>query len=167
MPRLFALLLASCVGCLAATAMADDKEPPKRPIRLLFKVARKTIKIGEVPRFKLTIRNEGDAPERIIDLSGGRRNDLQDTYYDLEVTQGGKAVDIPRGISDPGPIGEKDFLKLKAGEKVTFELTRFAAALGRLPAGEYQARIRFWQDPGQPAKSAFFSPYAEFKVREE
>ena len=68
-----------------------------------------TVNRGEVPKFKLTIRNEGDAPERIIDLSGGRGPGLQDTYYDLEVTQGEKAVDMPRLISDPGPLVEQDF----------------------------------------------------------
>jgi hypothetical protein len=47
---------------------------------------------------------------------------------------------------------------------VTFELARFAAALGRLPPGKYRARIRFWQDPSRPARSAVFSPYAEFTV---
>ena len=166
MLRLFALAVAACLGCLGVTAMADDPDPPERPIRLSLEASGKTVKVGEVPKFKLTIRNEGDAPERIIDLSGGRRADLQDTYYDLEVTQGGKAVDVPRAISDPGPLGEKDFLNLKAGEKVTFELTRFAAALGRLPPGAYRARVRLWQDPLQPATSAFFSPYAEFTVRE-
>jgi hypothetical protein len=166
MLRLFALLASVSIGCLGGRALADDKDPPKRPIRLSLEASGKTVKSGEVPKFKLTIRNEGDAPERIIDLSGGRRADLQDNYYDLEVTQGGKTVDIPRAISDPGPIVEKDYLSLKPGEKVTFELTRFAAALGKLPAGTYQARVRFWQDPFQSAKTAVFSPYAEFVVRD-
>jgi hypothetical protein len=166
MLRLFALPVAACLGCLGFTAMADAQEPPKRSIRLSLEAGGKPVKFGEVPKFKLTVRNEGDAPERIIDLSGGRRADLQDTYYGLEVTQGGKAVDLPRAISDPGPLGEKDFLNLKAGETVTFELTRFAAALGKLSPGKYRARVRFWQDPLQPATSAFLSPYAEFTVRE-
>jgi hypothetical protein len=164
MLRPFALAVAACLGCLGVTALADD--PPKRPIRLSFEASGKAVKAGEVPAFKLTIRNEGDAPERVLDLSGGRRADLQDTYYELEVTQGGMPVKVPRAISDPGPLGEKDFLTLKAGEQVTFELTRFAAALGRPPPGAYRARVRFWQDPLQPATSAFFSPSAEFTVRE-
>jgi hypothetical protein len=166
MSRLFALYMAACLVCLRITAMADDKELAKRPIRLGLEAASKTVKAGEVPKFKLTIRNAGNMPERIIDLSSGRRADLQDTYYDLVVTQMGKVVDIPRAISDPGPIGEKDFRNLKASEKVTFELSRFAAALEKLPPGKYKARVRFWQDPCQPATSAYFSPYAEFTVRE-
>lgn len=144
----------------------DDKEPPNRTIKLFFETADKIVKKGTVPKFKLTINNEGKAPEQVIDLSGGRRPDLQDTYYELEVTQDGKMVDLSRAISDPGPIGENDYRKVGAGEKVTFDLTRFATAIEKLPTGRYQARIRFWQDPLQSAKSAFFSPYAEFSVKE-
>jgi hypothetical protein len=124
-----------------------------------------TVKAGEVPKFRLTIRNAGEAPERIIDLSGGRRGDLQDTYYDLEVKQSGKRVEIPRAISDPGPISKADFLDLKPGEDVTFEFTRFAAALQSLPPGEYRARIRVVPHPYHSAASALYSPYAQFKVR--
>jgi len=160
-----AFLVAACFAYLHSTALADEKEPPKRPIRLSLDAVANTVKVGEEPKFKLTVRNEGDAPQRIIDLRGGRRHDLQDTYYDLEVRQGGKVVAVPRAVSDPGIIDDGDFLTLKMGEKVTFELTRFAPALGSLPPGKYQARIRFWQDPSQSAKSAIFSPDAEFTVR--
>lgn len=55
---------------------------------------------------------------------------------------------------------------MKPGEKVTFELTRFAAALGMLPPGQYQARVRFWQDPFQPATTGLLSPCAELTVPE-
>ncbi len=144
--------------------MAANNDSPKTPLRLWLVASGEAVKHGGAPKFVLTIHNEGDAPERIIDLSGGRRADLQDTYYDLVVTRNGKEVDVRRAISDPGPVGENDFLTLQPGEKVAFELTRFAAGLAALPPGEYQARIRFWQNPHQPATSAFFSPYAEFTV---
>jgi hypothetical protein len=166
MLRLFTFLTAAYLAGVGCTAIADEKHPPMRPIRLALEAVPKTIKAGEVPKFELTIRNQGDAAEDVIDLTAGRRADLQDTYYDVNITQDGKAVEVPRAISDPGPIGEKDCLKLKPGDKATFELTRFAAALDRLPPGKYQARVRFWQRPDQPFTSAFFSPYAEFTVRE-
>jgi hypothetical protein len=69
-------------------------------------------------------------------------------------------------ISDPGPPLEQDFLELKAGEEVTFELTRFASGLGWLPPGKYQARVRFRQDPLASLESDLFSPCAEFTVFE-
>ncbi len=159
-PQLSATLLAS----LCSLNLAGDPPATKRPLQLSLEAMDKTVKQGQVPRFKLTCRNRGSSPDRILDLGDGRRSDLQDTYYDLEVTKEGKAVNIPRAISDPGFITDKDFLMLKPGQKVTFQFTRFAAALERLPPGTYQARIRFWQDPLQEATTAFHSPYAEFMV---
>ena len=149
------LLVCSC-------SMGQEKEPAKRPIRLSLEVINKTIRPGETPKFKLTLHNEGKDPERIIDV--GSRPDLQDTYYDLQVTQGDKVVSVVRAISDPGPIAEEDFLELKPGEKVTFQLTRFAAALESLLPSKYEARILFWQNPLLPAKTAYFSPSATFTV---
>lgn len=166
MVPLVAILLVAPFAFLGSPAPAQSTEQPKRLIRLSLEATNKTVRSGEVPKFELTIRNEGNSPQRILDLSDGRRSDLQDSYYSLEVRRGGRAVDIPRQISDPGPIGENDFLTLKPGETVTFELTRFAVVLERLLPGKYQARIRFWQDPFQPGKSAFFSPYADFTVRD-
>lgn len=138
----------------------------KRPIQLSLDAVSDTIKRGESPTFKLTIRNVGDAPERIIDLTGKRRRDLQDTYYYLEVTQAGKLVDVPRIISDPGPVVEQDFVELKPGEQVTFDLTRFPSMFGWLPPGKYQGRVCFRQDPFAPWENAFYSPDAEFTVGE-
>jgi hypothetical protein len=135
-------------------------------VSLSLEPVEKAVKRGTSPRFHLTIRNEGNNAEQVIDLCGGRRADLQDTYYDLEVTQGGKTVDIPRIISDPGPIGEKDFVILKPGEVVTFELSRFATSLESLLPGKYQARVRFWQDSLKSFRTSFFGPAAEFVVHE-
>jgi hypothetical protein len=137
----------------------------KQPLQFSLETTSPTVKAGEVPKFKLTICNEGDCPERIIDLTSGCRPDLQDSIYDLEVTQGGKEVDVPRIISDPGPIVENDFLELKPGEKVSFELTRFPSMFGMLPVGFYQARVRFWQVPYEPGQTFLYSSYAEFTVQ--
>jgi hypothetical protein len=147
--------------------MLNDKSPTTPPIRLSLKADVKAVKVGEVPKFTLTIHNEGDGPERVLDLSGGRRSDLQDTYYDLEVSQDGRVlVDIPRMISDPAPVQENDFLVLKPSEKLELAFTRFAVGLQFLPPGEYQARIRFRQYPLQPLSSDLFSPCAGFTVRQ-
>ena len=168
MTRFFVFFAAVCFGCSRAPKLPDmvnDMDPPERPLRLSLEVVAETVKVGEVPKFKLTIRNEGDRPERIIDLSAGRRADLQDTYYDLELRRDGRIlVDIPRMISDPGPVRENDFFVLMPHETVTFELTRFAVGLQFLTTGKYQAQVRFWQDPYQSWESAFFSPPAEFTI---
>jgi hypothetical protein len=85
-------------------------------------------------------------------------------HYDLVVMQNGKEVDLPRAVSDPGPISDKDFTALKPGEKVTHELTKFATVLDRLPPGEYTAAVRFWQNPFESYKTRFLSPEVKFKI---
>jgi hypothetical protein len=147
--------------------LAQEVGTMNRLICLSLEATSPTVKAGEIPTFRLTIRNEGASPERIIDLTGGRRPDLQDSIYDLEVTQGGTAVDIPRVISDPGPIVENDFLELKPGGKVSFELTRFPSMLGMLAAGSYQARVRFWRVPYEPGQTFVYSSYAEFTIYDD
>jgi hypothetical protein len=138
----------------------DDKTPPKRPLTLELHPTEKSFAAGMVPTFRLTIRNEGNVVEKVLKLRG----DLQDTYYDLQVYQDGKQVSLPRAISDPGPITDDDFATLKPGEKITHDLTRFAPALDRLPAGEYTAFVRFWR-PGEPPKKAYASSEAKFKIK--
>jgi hypothetical protein len=137
----------------------DDKAAPLRPLTLELQAVKPAVPAGTVPGFRLTIRNEGKAAEKVLRL----RADLQDTYFDLEVTRDGKPVDLPRAISDPGPISDKDFVTLPVGEKVTYELTRFATAFEKLPPGEYKARVRFWR-PSQGREKSYLSPEAPFKV---
>lgn len=161
-------MLTACLLCSCSEANADDaKKPTERPISLSLEIVEKTTKHGTVPKFKLTLTNEGKVTEKVIDLTDGRRPDLQDNCYDWELEREGKAVRIQRAISDPGPITDEDFLKLESGKKATFELTRFAQALDRLKPGKYKARIRFWQDPHKSwAETAYPSPYVEFTVKE-
>ena len=94
-----------------------------------------------------------------------RRHDLQHTYYDLKVTRDGKPVDLPRAISDPGLIGDDDFVSLLPGGSVTFVLSNFPQPLEELPPGSYQASVRFWQDPYQSRETSYNSPEVTFTVR--
>src|SRR5262249_34542624 len=110
----------------------------KRPARLLsfsLEAVDRTIKIGTVPKLRRMIRNDGRASERVIDLRGDRRPDLQDTYYGVEVASGDETILLPRAISDSGPISDQDFLVLRPGEKVMFQLTRFAEEFEKLAPG--------------------------------
>jgi hypothetical protein len=152
------VILAFALQMLPAFSQ-DDKTPPKRPLALELEATKKSFDSGTVPTFRLTIRNDGCVPEKVLKLRG----DLQDTYFDLEVSQNGKQVSVPRAISDPGPITDDDFATLKPGEKMTHKLTRFAAALDRLPAGEYTAVVRFWR-PDEPYKKAYASSEAKLKI---
>ncbi len=131
-------------------------------LSLTLETVSKTIPAGTIPAFRLTIQNDGTVAEKVLKPRG----DLHDTYYDLQGTRDGKPVNLPRAISDPGPVTEDDFVSLEPGKNVTFEFTRFATGLHYLAPGTYEARIRVWQDPFLSWASAVLSPAAEFTVQE-
>jgi hypothetical protein len=137
----------------------DNKSQATRSIAVELQAVKDSFPTGTVPAFRLTIRNEGKVLEKVLKLRG----DLQDTYYDLKVTRDGKAVNVPRAISDPGPTTDDDFVTLKPGDKVTYDLTRFAAALNQLPVGEYKATVRV-RRPDDPAGKSYLSSEAVFKI---
>ncbi len=148
------------VVVLVATALPMDTvySQEKQALSAELEVAKKTSPQGTVPAFKLKITTIGQEPQKVLKLRG----DLQDTYFNLEVRQGGKPVSVPRAISDPGPVTDSDYVTLKPGESVTHELQRFASAWERLPAGKYTAVVRVWP-PGDREKS-FFSSEAKFEI---
>jgi hypothetical protein len=155
---LFVLYLAWDMG---NTPMIAQENKLKPALALSLESVKEVIPAGTVPGLRLTIENVGKGDEKVLKPRG----DLQDTYYDLIVTKDGKALRLSRAISDPGPISEDDFLTLKPGKKVTFDLSRYAVAVHDLPAGKYQAQIRFWQDPYSSHTTAVFSPAATFTVK--
>ncbi len=69
---------------------------------------------------------------------------------------------MPRAISDPGPITDADYVTLKPGESVTYELKRFAPAWETLPVGKYTAVICVWP-PGERERT-FSSSEAKFEI---
>ena len=154
------LIVLASLAMLFQTAPSDaqDKKPPKRPLVAELEATKKSFPKGTVPTFKLKITNEGKAPEKVLKLRG----DLQDTYYDLEISQSGKSVTVPRAISDPGPTTDNDYVTLKPGESVTFELKRFASAWQSLPVGKYTAVVRIW--PPRQRANSFPSSEAMFEI---
>jgi len=152
--------------CLASCNLSAENEGEKMTdISLQLEAIEPSVKAGVFPKFQLTLRNEGKAAVKVLDIRDNRRVDLQDTYYDLEIRRGKELVKLPRAISDPGPISDDDFTSLGAGAKLSFKLTRFALALEELPPGKYKARVQFWKDPFQTSKtSCYYSSEAEFTV---
>ena len=142
---------------------AENEDEKMKSISLQLEAIERSVKAGVVPKFQLTLRNEGKAAVKVLDICDNRRVDLQDTYYDLEIRRGKELVKLPRAISDPGPISDDDFTSLGAGAKLSFKLTRFALALEELPPGKYKARVQFWKDPFQTSKTCcYYSSEAEF-----
>ena len=153
--RLLPSLLTVCLLIqLGGKGAAQDKKTAPT-LSLKLESAKANIPSGTKPVLRLTIENGGRADERILKPRG----DLQDTYYDLVISdQGGKELSLPRAISDPGPVGKADFVTLEPGKKASFEFSRYALAADRLPPGKYQAQIRFWQDPFKSHTTAVMSP---------
>jgi hypothetical protein len=141
---------------------AAEEKVPARPLSLSLEVAEQEIKAGTIPTFRLTVKNASREPQKVLDIR--ERRDLQDTYYDLEITTDGKPVKLPRAISDPGPIANRDFLALPPQESITFVLKDFPVDLKELPPGSYQASVRFWQDPYQSSRTSYRSREATFTV---
>ena len=84
---------------------------------------------------------------RLLDVRDGRRPDLAHSYYEIMFEQNERALkDLPRAISDPGPVGASDFFVLAPGAIVEAPLTT-SADLSVLPAGQYSARVRITLDP--------------------
>lgn len=132
----------------------------KAPLSLTLRCVNDVLTAGNAPVLRITVENTGKADEKVLKPRG----DLQDTYYDLVIIKDSKPLDLLRSISDPGPLTDNDFTTLKPGQTATFEFTRYAVAVGGLPPGKYEARIRFWR-PGEPSANAILSPSAAFTVK--
>ena len=80
-----------------------------------------------------------------------KRADLKDAYAQLSVTAAGRPVEVPRFISDPGPISDADLLVLSPQQTLRFEHTGFPLGLDKLSPGSYEARLDFYPYVGSPA----------------
>ncbi len=123
------------------------------------------VQVGEKPQFAFTLRNVGGNPVRVLDVRKGRRPDLQDSYFELVVLNGGRLIEIPVAISDPGPLSGSDFFELHPGQEATIERLSYTRELTTLPPGDYEAAVLVWRDPMQPSATRCRSKGARFKVQ--
>jgi hypothetical protein len=122
------------------------------------------IRAGTRPEFSVIVANKSDRAMRVLDVRNGRRNDLQDTYFELLVVESGRVVDLPVVISDPGPVADIDYADLKPGERIEVRPLSYKRATERLLPGKYAAFILFWQNPENPHTSRCRSSEARFEV---
>jgi hypothetical protein len=120
---------------------------------------------GTSPRFRLTLRNRGGSPAKLIDIRNGRRPDLEDAYYRLEVRRDGEPVALSRVICDPGPLADADFYRLAAGAQERILLSVPCTDLTRLPPGAYSARVVVTRDPLAGRDTRCVSGEATFQVQ--
>ena len=161
MKRTLTVFLATLVSCSHVTPIAE-KASSANDLTLSLVAVQPVIPVGAPPRFRFTLTNVSNHSCRILDVE--RRVDLQHTYYDLVVTKGGKPVDMPRAISDPGIVSDADWLEIPPGGAKTFVLTNFPDQFETLPPGVYEAHVDLWRDPDQSHDTAYKSPMAKFTV---
>ena len=148
---------------------ADDQTPtlPQscRGREARLRVTPTTLQRGTKPRFAVVLKNVSQKPIRLLDVRDGRRPDLAESYYEIIVEQNGRALrDLPRAISDPGPIQAADFFVLVPGASIETTIST-TADLSAVPAGSYSAYVRITIDPfGGPAPKCR-SARTSFNVR--
>lgn len=157
------IIIAGLMLVSALVASGETKTKPKRHFSLSLQAVNKQIPIGTRPKLRLTLKNVSGHTRRV--LNAATRPDLQHTYYELVVTQKGKAVELPVAISDPGPISDADYVKISPGATKVFTLSSFPIALEKLQPGNYRAYVLFWQNPYQSHTTRYKSQEATFSVR--
>jgi hypothetical protein len=120
---------------------------PCAGLEATVRVSPTTFKHGARPALTVTVRNISSTSLRLLDIRNGRRPDLADTYYEIVVEQNRQVLkDLPRAISDPGPIETADFFVLAPGGSFEAPLSS-SLDFGAVPAGQYSARARITLDP--------------------
>jgi hypothetical protein len=126
---------------IGSRVSGEDDPPPRSSLVLVLKANKESFAKGTVPSFRFTIENQSKMNLKVPKLSNDRQG-LYWAFFSLRVYQNGKKVSLDHVISDPREVTDKDFMVLKAGEKVTYELKEFPEALDRLPTGEYTGVVR-------------------------
>lgn len=121
------------------------------------------VRVGTRPEFSVVVANNSDRAIRVLDVRNGRRNDLQDAYFELFIVEGRRVVDLPSVISDPGPISDTDYAVLKPGQRIEVRPLTYTRSAEELPPGKYSAFILFWQNP-ETSTSRCRSSEARFVV---
>jgi hypothetical protein len=139
------VLVASLGGSAGRQAAASP--PSCRGVEVTLRVTPPRFRRGMKPRFAVVLKNASQTPVRLLDVREGRRPDLAENYYEIIVEQNERPLrDVPRAISDPGPVQEADFFVLSPGATVETPLTT-KVDVSAVPAGLYSAFVRINFDP--------------------
>ena len=134
---------------LGGSAVRQTPTSPQscRGVEATLRVTPTSFRRGTKPRFAVILKNASQKPVRLIDVRDGRRPDLAENYYEIIFEQNERALrDLPRAISDPGPVQASDFFALSPGATIETTLST-TADLSTVPAGSYSAYVRITFDP--------------------
>ncbi|HEU4678086.1 MAG TPA: hypothetical protein VFS35_01110 [Terrimicrobiaceae bacterium] len=107
-------------------------------VRVIVSPLEQVVVAGEVPIFSVRVEAVRTSA-RVIRLN--ERDDLRVNYARLAITLAGSPVELPRFISDPGPIGANDYVVLDPGKSLSFLHRGEPFALSELRPGSYSARV--------------------------
>jgi hypothetical protein len=139
------LLLALLGG--SAGHQAATPPPSCRGVEATLRVTPASFRHGTKPTFVVVLKNASQKPVRLLDVRDGRRPDLAESYDEIVFEQNERALtDLPRAISDPGPVQGADFFALSPGATIETTLST-TADLSTVPAGSYSAYVRITFDP--------------------
>lgn len=161
---LFLSIVTGLPSALAAQVGSPDRVETCRTTEVTLATSTTRIGTGTRPRFSLIVTNKSSRSIRVLDVRDGRRNDLQDVYFELFIVKDGRVVDLPTVISDPGPISNEDYLVLNPGERLDVRRLSYKRLAERLAAGEYKAFVLFWQNPEEASTSRCRSSEVRFLV---
>ena len=160
MSKHFAVLVAVAVA--SGSASADDTDKVLLQLTATLVAKSKTVKVGEVPVFVLTVQNNSTSSVRLLDAG---QKDLQFARYFLQVRQDGKPVDLPSAIPGVPLTDAKSYVTLKPRTKLEFEFSKFALRVDTLSPGKYEASIFFSVESADETKRSIVdSSFAKFTV---
>ena len=144
-----ALSLPVLIGALLTLAAIQGLEQRDAcaGIRASVRTSPASFRRAAQPTFILVVKNASPKAVRLLDIRSGRRPDLADNYYKLVLEQNRQELkNVPRAISDPGPVAPTDFFVLPPAAHVEVPL-HSSLDLTTLTAGRYSAHVRITLDP--------------------
>lgn len=161
---LFVSIVAGLPSVLAAQVVSPAMVERCQATEVTVATSTPKIRVGTRPQFSVVVTNKGSGSIRVLDVRDGRRNDLQDVYFELVIVKDGRVVDLPTVISDPGPISNADYVVLNPGERLDVRRLSYKRVAERLSEGEYAAFILFWRNPEEAHTSRCRSSEVRFVI---
>jgi hypothetical protein len=131
-------------------------------LALSMRVEPVEVQAGTWPAFVVTFTNTSDFSVRVLNFAN--RGDLQSAYLPIEIHQGSRAVDLPRAVSDPGPLSDDAYRSIGARQSEIVRFSSLPIAIHLLEPGQYVATVRYLE-PSPTAGSQVIEASASLVVR--
>jgi hypothetical protein len=129
---------------------SDAHANGENDISVSLRIQNQEIEVGKLPKLTVKIKNVSEIKIKVLNIEG--RPDLQDTYCESIFLKNGNHFKYMTAISDPGPVGDRDFVKLSPGEELSINLANPNIDPNDLKPGKYEVYVIFRPDPYSFAK---------------